>query len=63
MDFKGTSTPMGPNGFYFDLIYNVDMSYECWMDSRFTFVYKGVLVIMHGCIRDSKKGLKIGLIN
>ena len=36
---------MNPHGIRFELIYHDDMSYECSIDSRFTFVHKGVLVI------------------
>ena len=33
------------------------MVYEGWIDFRFTFVYKSILVIMHGCIRVSEQYL------
>ena len=39
---------MGPNG------PNDDMVYESWIDSTFTFVYKGILVIMLDCIVDNE---------
>ena len=41
---------MGPSSPYFKLIYLVGMNYEVWIDSKFTFVHKGVMVIMQGCI-------------
>ena len=46
MDFEGANIPMGPNGPRFKLICLFDMGYEGQIDSRFTFVHKGVLVIM-----------------
>ena len=36
---------MGPNGPPFEFIYHVGIAYEDWIDFRFTFVHKGVLVI------------------
>ena len=48
---------MGPNGLDFELIYLVSMGYKGQIDSRFTFVHKGVLVIMQGCIEVSEQGL------
>ena len=63
MDFEGASTPIGPNGPHFELIYLVGMDYEGRIDSRFTFVHKGVLVIMQDCTRVSEQGLWIGLID
>ena len=36
---------MGPSGPRFELIYLVGIDYEDWIDFRFTFVHKGVLVI------------------
>ena len=36
---------MGPSGSYFEFIYLVGIYYESWIDSRFTFAHKGVLVI------------------
>ena len=41
---------MGPNGPRFDLIYLVGMDYEGQINSRFTLVHKGTLVITQGCI-------------
>ena len=37
---------MGPNGPRCKLIYYNDMIYEDWIDSRLTFVHKGILVIL-----------------
>ena len=45
---------MGSSGPYFELIYLVGMSYEGQISSRFTFVPKGVLVIMQDCTRVSE---------
>ena len=42
---------MGPNGPRFELIYLVGMDYDGQIDSKFTFVCKGVLVIMQGCTK------------
>ena len=46
MDFERANIPMGPNGPLFELIYLVGMGYESQIGSRFTFMHKGVLVIM-----------------
>ena len=54
---------MGPNGPRFELIYLVGAYYEGKINSRFTFVHKGILVITQGCIGVSKQGLWIGLID
>ena len=51
LDSKGVITPMGPNGPRFELIYLVGMDYDGQIDSKFTFVCKGVLVIMQGCTK------------
>ena len=40
---------MGPSGPRFELIYLIGMSYKGQIGSRFTFVYKGVLVIIQDC--------------
>ena len=48
---------MGPNGPHFELLYFVGIGYEGWIDSKFTFVHKGILVIMQGCTRVSEWGL------
>ena len=44
--YEGASIPMGPIGPHSELIYLVGMGYEGWIDYTFTFVHKGVLVIM-----------------
>ena len=54
---------MGPNGPHFELIYLVGMGYEGWIDSKFTSVHKGILIITQGCIGVSEQGLLIGLID
>ena len=46
MDSEGASIPMGPNGPHSKLIYLVGMDYEGRIDFRFTFMHKGILVIM-----------------
>ena len=50
MDSKGTNTLMGLNGPCSKLIYHDDRVYEGWIDFRFIFVHKGVLIITQGCI-------------
>ena len=50
MDSEGANIPMGPNGPCSKLIYLVGMGYEGRIGSMFTFVHKGILVIMQGCI-------------
>ena len=52
---------MGPNGPRSKLIDIIDMDYEGQIGSRFTFVHKGILVIMQGCTKVSEQGLQIGL--
>ena len=54
---------VGPNGPYSELIYFVGMDYESWIGSKFTFVHKGILVIMQGYIGVSEQGFWIGLID
>ena len=54
---------MCPNGPRSKLIYLVGMGYEGQIGSRFTFVHKGVLVIMQDCIGVSEQGIWIGLID
>ena len=54
MDYEGVSIPMDPSGPRSELIYLVDMGYEGWIDSKFTFVHNDVLIIMQGCIRLSE---------
>ena len=41
---------MGPSGSHFELIYHDDMTYEDWIDSRFIFMHKGVLVINYAML-------------
>ena len=48
---------MGHSGPRSELIYLVGMDYEDQIDFRFTFVQKGVLVIMQDCIGVSEQGL------
>ena len=54
LDSQGANILIGPNGPHFKLIYYVRMVYEDWIDSKFTFMYKGVLVITQVCIGDSE---------
>ena len=54
---------MGLSGHRFELIYVVGMGYEGRKNSRFIFVYKGILVIIQGCTRVSEQGLSIDLID
>ena len=54
---------MGLNSPYFELIYHDDTIYEGWIDSRFTLMHKGILVITQGCTGDSKQVLQIRLID
>ena len=63
MDYEGASTPMGPSGPHFELIYLGSMDYEVWIDFRFTFVYKGILVIMQYYTEVSEQGFWIELID
>ena len=63
MDSEGTSIPIDPNGPHSELVYLVGMGHEGWIDSMFTFVHKGVLVITQGCIGVSEQGLLTGLID
>ena len=46
MDYEGANIPMSPNGPCSKLIYLFGTGYEDRIGSRFTFVYKGILVIM-----------------
>ena len=59
MDSKGANIPMGPNGSYFEFIYLVGMGYEGRIDSRFTFVHIGILLITQDCIGVSEQSLWI----
>ena len=52
---------MGPSGPCFELIYLVGMDFKGWIGSKFTYVHKGILVIMQGCTTVSEQGLYIGL--
>ena len=63
MDFEGASIPIGPNGPHFELIYLVGMGYEGQIGFKFTFVHKGILVIMQGWIGVSEQGIWIRLID
>ena len=63
MDYEGVSIPVSPNGPRYELICLAGMSNEGWIDSRFTFVDKGILVIMQGYIGVSEQGLWIRLID
>ena len=57
MDFEGVSTPMDSSGPRSELIYHDGMIYDGWIDSWFIIMYKCVLVIMQGCVRDSEQVL------
>ena len=54
---------MGPNGPHSELIFFDDTIYEGWMGFLFTFMYKGILVIMQGCTRISEWYLWTELIS
>ena len=56
MDYEGTNIPMSPNGPYSKLVYLFGMGYKGRIDSKFTFMHKGVLIIMQGCIGLSEQG-------
>ena len=53
---------MGPNGPFFEL-YTLLAQIMRVIDSRFTFVHKGILIITQGCIGVSEQGLLIELID
>ena len=57
MDYEGASVPMGPNGLCSELIYLIGTDYEDRIGFRFTFVHKGILVIMQDCIGVSEQNL------
>ena len=57
LNYEGVSIPISPNGPRYELIYLVGMGNEGWIDSRFTFVDKGILVIMQDCTNDNKQVL------
>ena len=54
LDSEGANTPMNLGDPYFELMSYDDMVYEGWIDSSFTLVHKGELVITQSCIGDSK---------
>ena len=54
---------MRPNGPCSKLIYFVSMGYRSRIGSTLTFVHKGILVIIQGCIGVSEQDLWIGLID
>ena len=45
LDYEGASIRIGPNGPHSELIYLVGMGYKGQIDSKFTFLHKGILVI------------------
>ena len=47
---------MGPSGLRSELIYLVGTDYEGEISFRFTFVHKGLLVIIQGCIGINEQG-------
>ena len=63
MGSKGASTPTGPGGLCFELIYHNGTVYKGWICSGFTLMHKDVLVITKGCIGDSEHDLWIGLLD
>ena len=54
LDSEGDKTLMSLISPCFELIYHVGTIYEGWIDSRFTFVHKVVLVIMQSCTSNSE---------
>ena len=56
LDYEEVSTPMSLSDPYSKLIYLFGTSYEGWIDSKFIFVHKDILVIMQGCIGVSEQG-------
>ena len=62
-DYEETNTHMDSYGSHSELIFLDDTIYEGWMDFQFTFVYKGVLVIMEGCTGISEWYIWIQLID
>ena len=54
---------MGPSGPRSELINLVGIGYKGRISSKFTFVYKRILVITEDCTRISEQGLWIGLID
>ena len=63
LNYEGFSTPMGPNGPRFKLIYHDGMVYEVWIGFKFTIAHKGILVNIQGCIGDSKQDLQVEIID
>ena len=45
---------MGPSGSRSELIFLNETFYKGWIDSRFTFVHEGILIITQGCTRVSE---------
>ena len=39
-DYERASTPVGPNGPYYQVKFLDDMVYDGWMSFQFTFMYK-----------------------
>ena len=54
---------MGPNGPRSKLIYYDYTIYEGWINSRFTLVRKGILVIIKGYTWDSEQVFWVRLID
>ena len=54
---------MGSSSPHYELIYLVGTGYEGWTGFRFTFVHKGILLIMQDYTRVSEQTLWIGLLN
>ena len=57
MDPKGARTLMDFNGPHSKLIYLINTNYEGQIDSKFTFVNKGVLEITQGYTKVSEQDL------
>ena len=51
---------MGSSGPRFELIYLVSMGYESRISFRYTFMHKGILVIIQDCTRVSEQGTGLG---
>ena len=63
MDSKGANIPMGLNHPCSKLIYLIGMGYEDQIGSKFTFMYKGILIITQDCIGVGEQGLWIRVID
>ena len=63
MDYERDSTPMVPNGPRSIFIYYDDMIYEGCINSRFTLVCKGILVIIKGYTWDSEQVFWVMIID